>query len=77
MSLPPIVFYAVGAFLSVFGAARALVLGRRRPGRDLAEETPERAKLRRNHLLFGTVHFVFGVVLILMTSGVIRSRVGH
>ena len=77
MSIPPVFFYAIGAFLSVFGAARALVLGRRRPERELLEDTPARAKLRRNHLIFGTVHFVFGIVLILMTSGVIRWRLGH
>jgi hypothetical protein len=76
MSIPPIFFYAIGAFLSVFGAARAFFLGRRRPERELSEDTPARAKARRNHLIFGTVHFVFGIVLILMTSGVIRYRLG-
>jgi hypothetical protein len=77
MNIPPVIFYAVGAFLAVFGATRALVLGRRRADRDVVEETPARAKLRRNHLLFGTLHFVFGILLILMTSGVIRTRLGH
>jgi len=77
MSLPPVFFYAVGAFLAVFGAARALVLGRRRPDREIFEDTPARAKLRRNHLLFGSLHFVFGIALILLTSGVIRSRLPH
>jgi hypothetical protein len=77
MSLPPVFFYAVGAFLAVFGAARALILGRRRPGRELGEETPARAKLRRNHLIFGILHFVFGIALILLTSGVIRARLGQ
>jgi hypothetical protein len=77
MSLPPVFFYAVGAFLAVFGAARALVLGRRRPDREIVEDTPARAKLRRNHLIFGTLHFVFGIGLILLTSGVIRSRLPH
>jgi hypothetical protein len=74
MSIPPVFFYAIGAFLAVFGAARALVLGRRRPERELSEDTPARAKLRRNHLIFGTLHFVFGIALILMTSGVLRAR---
>ena len=77
MSLPPVFFYAIGGFLAVFGAARALILGRRRPDRELTEETPARAKLRRNHLIFGTLHFVFGIALILLTSGVIRSRLPH
>ncbi|HTA21863.1 MAG TPA: hypothetical protein VK989_21360 [Polyangia bacterium] len=74
MSIPPVFFYAIGAFLAVFGAARALVLGRRRPERELSEDTPARAKVRRNHLIFGTLHFVFGIALILMTSGVLRAR---
>ena len=77
MNLPPVFFYAIGAFLAVFGAARALVLGRRRPDRELTEETPARAKLRRNHLIFGIVHFLFGIGLILLTSGVLRSRLGQ
>jgi hypothetical protein len=77
MSIPPFFFYAIGAFLAVFGAARALILGRRRPNRELAEETPAHARARRNHLLFGIIHFIFGIVLILMTSGVIRWRLGR
>ncbi|HVU53063.1 MAG TPA: hypothetical protein VHL80_20410 [Polyangia bacterium] len=77
MSIPPVFFYAIGGFLAVFGAARALVLGRRRPDRELAEETPARARARRNHLLFGVIHFIFGILLILMTSGVIRWRLGR
>ena len=77
MSLPPVFFYAIGAFLAVFGMARALILGRRRPNREITEDTPARAKLRRNHLIFGLVHFAFGIGLILLTSGVIRSRLGH
>jgi hypothetical protein len=77
MTLPPVFFYAMGTFLAVFGAARALVLGRRRPDRELVEETPARAKLRRSHLFWGTVHCLAGIVLILLTSGVIRSRLPH
>jgi hypothetical protein len=77
MNIPPVFFYAAGAFLAVFGAARALTLGRRRPDRELGEETPARVKLRRNHLFFGLLHFVFGIILILMTSGVIRWRLGR
>ena len=77
MNLPPVFFYAIGAFLSVFGAARVLVLGRRRADRELDEDTPARARARRNHLIFGTLHFIFGIVLILLTSGVIRWRLGR
>ena len=77
MNIPPVFFYAIGAFLAVFGAARALVLGLRRPARELAEDTPARVRARRNHLLFGVIHFIFGILLILMTSGVIRWRLGR
>ena len=76
MRIPPIFFCAIGAIMVVFGAARALILGRRRPDRELGEETAARIKLRRNHLFFGLLHFVFGIVLILMTSGVLRLRLG-
>ena len=71
--IPPIFFYAVGTIFVVMGALRAIMLGRRRPG-DLTEETPERAKLRRRHLVFGIVYVVAGIFLILLTSGVIHRR---
>jgi hypothetical protein len=77
MSLPPVFFYAIGAFMAVFGLGRAIILGRRRPSSEVVEETPARAKARRNHLIFGIVHCLFGIALILLTSGVIRSRLGH
>jgi hypothetical protein len=77
MNLPPAFFYAIGTALAVFGASRAFFLGRLRPERELSDDTPARAKLRRNHLIFGLLHFVFGIVLILMTMGVIRLRSGH
>jgi hypothetical protein len=77
MNLPPIFFYAIGTFMAVFGLGRALILGRRRSGAEIVEDTPERAKARRNHRIFGIVHCIFGIVLILLTSGVIRSRLGH
>jgi hypothetical protein len=80
MSLPPIFFYAIGTFMAVFGLGRALILGRRRKGGEgsqILEDTPAQAKARRNHRIFGIVHCIFGIVLILLTSGVIRSRLGH
>jgi hypothetical protein len=79
MSLPPVFFYAAGIFLMIFGSARAILLGRRRRGNvaDIVEETPARAKARRSHLIWGIVHSLAGLVLILLTSGVIRSRLGH
>jgi hypothetical protein len=76
MNLPPIFFYAVGTMMSVFGLARAFFLGLRRSDRELAEDTPARAKLRRNHLVWGLIHFVAGIVIILLTTGVIRARSG-
>jgi hypothetical protein len=77
MNLPPVFFYAIGTILAVFGALRAVFLGIRRPERELTDDTPARAKLRRNHLIFGVAHCVAGILLILLTSGVIRSRLGH
>jgi hypothetical protein len=74
--IPPIFFYAVGTMMVVFGALRAFMLGRRRPERELTEETPARAKLRRNHLIFGVVYVLTGAFLIVLTTGVIRLRSG-
>jgi hypothetical protein len=76
MRIPPIFFCAIGAVMVVFGATRALVLGRRRESRELVEDTPARAKVRRNHLVFGALHVVMGIFLILLTTGVIPSRPG-
>jgi hypothetical protein len=74
MRIPPIFFFAIGAVMIVFGAARVLVLGRRRPERELTEDSPARAKVRRNHLVFGVLHMIMGLFLILLTTGVIPSR---
>jgi hypothetical protein len=71
MSLPPLFFYAIGTLLIVFGALRVVFLGRRRAGRELTEDTPQRAKLRRYHTTWGTIFVLAGAVLILLTSGVI------
>jgi hypothetical protein len=72
--IPPIFFYAVGTLFVVMGALRAIYLGRRRPGREIDEDTPERAKLRKRHLTFGIVYVLAGIFLILLTSGVIHKR---
>jgi hypothetical protein len=72
--IPPIFFYAVGTLLVVFGALRALTLGRRRPERELQEDTPERAKVRRRHLTFGVVWVLMGLFLIASTAGVVHFR---
>ncbi|HVZ74313.1 MAG TPA: hypothetical protein VHJ20_18160 [Polyangia bacterium] len=75
MRIPPIFFCAIGAIMVAFGITRAFVLGRRRPEREIGDDTPEKAKARRNHLVFGVVHVVMGIFLILLTTGVIPSRV--
>jgi hypothetical protein len=72
--IPPLIFYAIGVLFVVFGVLRALMLGRRRPSRELGEETPERAKTRRYHTRLGILWVFFGVFLILSTAGVIRFR---
>ena len=77
--IPPIFFYVVGAMLVIFGAARMVWLGVRRPAREIVIDTSEAAvataaKARRRHLIFGIVWIALGVFLILSTSGVLRSR---
>ena len=76
--IPPLFFYVVGAMLVIFGAVRALTLGRRHPEprdrADLTERRRSRAKARRRHLIFGLVWVALGLFLILSTAGVLRSR---
>ena len=72
--IPPIIFYAIGTLFVVFGALRALMLGRRRPSRELTEDTPAAAKARRYHVKMGIVWMVMGIFLIVTTAGVIRFR---
>jgi hypothetical protein len=67
-SLPPIFFYVMGVVLLVIGALRAAMLGRRRADRELGEDTPERAKARRRHLVWGLLWAVTGVFLVVSTA---------
>jgi hypothetical protein len=69
MRIPPVLLDVVGAMLIVFGILRAVYLGRRRPSRELTEDTPARARARRNNLIFGIVWVLLGLFLIV---GVIR-----
>ncbi|HXT99371.1 MAG TPA: hypothetical protein VN903_00165 [Polyangia bacterium] len=69
VTVPPILFYAVGTLLVVFGALRTIMLGRRRPERELTEDTPERAKARRRHMAMGIVWVLMGLFLIISTTG--------
>jgi len=72
--IPPILFYAIGTLFIVIGGLRAYTLGRRRPGSELTDDTPDRAKARRYHLRLGIVYVLAGLLLILMTTGVLRIR---
>jgi hypothetical protein len=74
VSLPPIFFYAVGTLLVVFGGLRVAVLGRRRGDREITEDTPERAKARRRHAIWGVIWMAMGVFLIVSTAGVLGAR---
>jgi uncharacterized membrane protein HdeD (DUF308 family) len=67
-SLPPIFFYVMGVVLLVIGVLRAAMLGRRRADRELGEDTPERAKARRRHLVWGLLWAVTGVFLVVSTA---------
>jgi hypothetical protein len=73
VNLPPIFFYAIGTLFVVFGGLRAIFLGRRRGDRDLADETPERAKMRRRHLVWGCIQVLAGAILIASTAGVLGT----
>jgi len=74
VQLPPLFFYAIGTLLVVFGALRTVVLGRRRPERELTEDTPERAKARRRHKIMGIVWLLMGLFLIVSTTGITGRR---
>jgi hypothetical protein len=67
-SLPPIFFEVIGIILLVIGVLRASMLGRRRADRELTEDTPERAKARRRHLVWGIVYALVGVFLVVSTA---------
>jgi len=64
----------MGTMLIVFGTARAIVLGRRRADREMTEDTPDRAKARRRHLIMGVVFVVMGAFLIASTAGILGGK---
>ena len=76
MRIPPVLLDVVGAMLIVFGILRAVYLGRRRPSRELTEDTPARARTRKRHVAFGIVWVVMGLFLIISTAGVLKMRSG-
>lgn len=82
IQLPPILFYAVGTVLIVFGSLRALHLGwMRRKDDGLSEPEPgevgsferdaQRAARRtrdaRRHIVFGLVWVAMGLFLVIST----------
>jgi hypothetical protein len=74
MSLPPLFFYVIGTLLVVIGTLRVAMLGRRRASHELAEDTPAAAKARRQHLTFGVLWAVSGLVIIVWTAGLIGGH---
>jgi uncharacterized membrane protein len=76
VSIPPVVFYALGAMLIVFGALRAYMFGwKARRVRALADDLDadqaraeeRRAKDQRRHLMMGVIWVLMGIVLIAST----------
>jgi hypothetical protein len=74
ITLPPVFFYAIGTLLVVFGGLRVAILGRRRAGRELTEDTPDRAKVRRRHRIWGVIWVAMGAFLIASTAGILGLR---
>ena len=72
--IPPLFFYVVGALLVIFGALRALTLGRRNADKEVSEDSAAQAKARKRHLTFGIVWIVMGLFLIVSTADVLRMR---
>jgi hypothetical protein len=74
MNIPPIVFVVLGVLFLVFGALRVAYLGRRRADRELEADTPEKAKARRRHLMFGVMWILTGVFLLVTTADIFHLR---
>lgn len=72
--LPPLMFYAFGAFLMVAGALRLAILGRRRG--EVTEETEAVIKNRKRHQRYGVIWILLGVFLIVSTANTLRKRAG-
>ena len=67
VQLPPLFFYAVGAVLVLFGNFRVFHLGMRHTRREIAEDTPGRAKQRRYHVVVGAIFIAMGLFLVIST----------
>jgi len=74
LDIPPIIPYAVGAMLVVFGALRVKYLGAPRAPRvsetdtaSSAETAPVRGKEQRRHIRMGGVWILLGLFLLVST----------
>jgi hypothetical protein len=80
VNLPPILFYALGSLLVLFGGLRIRFLGaprvRRRPDDDLSEaagdqaheeEILERGPEQRRHIRWGIMWILLGLFLVVST----------
>lgn len=73
LTISPVVLYAVGIMLMVFGALRAKYLAAPRPPREVedgsepADATPVRGKEQRRHLRMGVVWILLGLFLVVST----------
>jgi uncharacterized membrane protein HdeD (DUF308 family) len=72
LRLPAALPYVVGAMLLVFGSLRAIHLGWMRRGREINEESLERTRTPRYHLMVGVVWVIMGLFLVVSTF--IQSR---
>ena len=69
---PPLLFYALGAFLVIAGGLRAATLGRKRG--EVTEETEAHIKNRKRHFKYGIVWILLGAFLIFSTANTLRKR---
>jgi hypothetical protein len=74
LNIPPIIPYAVGAMLVVFGLLRVKYLGAPRPPRiteddagSSIEAAPVRGKEQHRHLRMGVVWVLLGIFLLIST----------
>jgi hypothetical protein len=81
LNIPPIVPYAVGAILVVFGILRVKYLGAPRPPRvsederpDSGDAAPVRGKEQRRHLRMGVVWVLLGLFLLVSTYVQVHRR---
>jgi hypothetical protein len=81
LNIPPIIPYAVGAMLVVFGALRAKYLGAPRMPRETESEAETstiapavRGKEQRRHLRMGVIWTLLGLFLLVSTFLQMRRR---